>query len=125
MEEYKQILLEFKFNKMCSLGIRCIPSQTMVNFNIKESTYPFDWTQSNPQIIIECLKDNFKDYNDFSYCKVSNLFDLDIRYNSLIKKYPNLENSKYNGFINKYGMIFTHYTHYKKNDFKNMCKRRN
>lgn len=120
----KNKLQQFNSEHICSLGIRCIPSQVMVQLNIKEESLPFDWTQSNPQIIIDCLKNNFKDYNDFEYTTVSNLYDLDIRYSKLTALHPNLKKSEYNGFINKYGMIFTHYTHYKKNEFKDMCKRR-
>jgi len=120
----KNKLQLFNCENICSLGIRCIPSQVMVQLNIKEESLPFDWTQSNPQIILDCLKNNFKDYNDFEYSKITELYDLHIRYSKLTQLHPDLEKSEYNGFINKYGMVFTHYTHYKKDAFQDMCKRR-
>ena len=49
IEEYDIIL---------SIGIRCITSIAMTDFKIKQDTYTFDWTQSNPQIVLDCIKDN-------------------------------------------------------------------
>ena len=109
IEEYEIIV---------SIGIRCIPSIAMADLKIKQDTYTFDWTQSNPQVVLDCIKDNFIKYNNFNFDKINNLYDLNLRYPK------DFEKSFDNKFINEYGMCFTHYTNLKYDEFKNLCNRR-
>lgn len=106
------------FDKMVSIGVRCIPSTTMVSTRFKQETYTFDWVQSNPQIVLDCIQDNFKKYNNFGKQKVSDKYDMHIRYDKFYNtKFPKT-------LINEYGMCFTHYTSYPNKKFIDMCKRR-
>jgi len=107
-----------KFDKIVSIGVRCIPSTTMVKTRLKQETYTFDWIQSNPQIVLDCIKDNFKKYNNFNQNKVSDKYDMHIRYDDT---YNHVFPKK---LINEYGMCFTHYKDYSDNVFIKMCKRR-
>jgi len=106
------------FDKIVSIGVRCIPALTLVNAKLKQETLPFDWVQSNPQIVLDCIKDEFKMYNNFNHTIVSDRYDMHIRYDSSY----NTDFPK--EFINEYGMCFTHYTDHKHSDFIEMSKRR-
>lgn len=117
-EQKVKPLTNTKFDKMVSIGVRCIPATTMVNTRLKQETFTFDWIQSNPQIILDCIKDGFKKYNNFGQEKVSDKYDMHIRY----EPFYNTEFPK--RLINEYGMCFTHYTEYDYEKFRDMCKRR-
>ena len=107
-----------KIDKFVSIGVRCIPSTTMVNTRLKQETFTFDWIQSNPQIVLDCIKDHFKKYNNFNQQTVSDKYDMHIRYG----QFYNTDFPK--TLINEYGMCFTHYTKYQYDKFTQMCKRR-
>lgn len=90
------------YNHVCSLGTQCWSSQIIKNNNLKKESYPFDWVFSNPDIIIDCLQNNFKEF--------------------LNKDNYNLDN-KSNQNINKYyysnGLtMFYHHNPYKNKDYE-------
>lgn len=56
-----------KVNYVCSFGTLCHSSMLIKNNNLKLCSYPFDWIFSNPNIIISCLKDNFRTFLNKSH----------------------------------------------------------
>lgn len=52
---------------ICSLGTLCFSSALIKSNNLKNCSYPFDWTFSNPNMIIDCIEDGFKIFLDKSY----------------------------------------------------------
>lgn len=46
-----------------SLGYDCSPAATLKNLNIRIEALPFDWVQSNLQMILNCIDDDFKNYH--------------------------------------------------------------
>jgi len=56
-----------EINYVCSLGSSCHSSQILKRNKHKVCSYPFDWTFSNFETIIDCLKDNFEVFLDKSY----------------------------------------------------------
>lgn len=69
-----------EYDIIVSIGIRCISSIAMTDNKIKQDTYTFDWTQSNPKIILDCIKDNFKKYNNFNFDEINKTYDMNLRY---------------------------------------------
>lgn len=52
---------------VCSLGTLCLSSMLIKNNGLKKCSYPFDWIFTDPDIIIKCLEDDFKDFLDKSH----------------------------------------------------------
>ena len=50
-----------------SLGYDCSPAAAIRNLNIRTEALPFDWVQSNLEIIIKCIEDNFINYHKNLY----------------------------------------------------------
>jgi hypothetical protein len=46
-----------------SLGNECSPAGALRNLNIRAEALPFDWVESNLQIITNCIEDNFSNYH--------------------------------------------------------------
>jgi hypothetical protein len=46
-----------------SLGNECSPAGALRNLNIRDEALPFDWVESNLQIITNCIEDNFNSYH--------------------------------------------------------------
>ena len=46
-----------------SLGNECSPAAALRNLNIRAEALPFDWVESNLQIITNCIEDNFSNYH--------------------------------------------------------------
>jgi hypothetical protein len=51
----------------CSLGTLCHSSQLLKRNKFKKDSYPFDWIFSDCDIILHCIRDNFKIFLDKSY----------------------------------------------------------
>lgn len=51
----------------CSLGTLCHSSQLLKRNKFKKDSYPFDWIFSNCDIILHCIRDDFKIFLDKSY----------------------------------------------------------
>lgn len=47
-------------NYVCSLGTSCHSACWIKNMNYKKCSYPFDWIFAKPNIVIDCLHDDFK-----------------------------------------------------------------
>ena len=47
---------------VCSLGTLCSSSQLCKDTGLKQESYPFDWIFSNPDIIVDIIKDNFTNF---------------------------------------------------------------
>jgi hypothetical protein len=52
---------------ICSLGPQCHNATFLKQCELKSCSYPFDWIFSNYNIILHCIKDNFKIFLDKSY----------------------------------------------------------
>jgi len=58
------MLIDKNFNYVCSLGTLCHTANFIKKHNLKKCSYPFDWIFSNINIVIDCLKDDFKEFLD-------------------------------------------------------------
>ena len=56
--------MEIKY--VCSLGSLCHSAQILKNNNLKRCSYPFDWIFSSPNMVIDCISDDFKKFLDKS-----------------------------------------------------------
>lgn len=52
---------------VCSMGTLCHSSMLIKKNNLKKCSYPFDWIFSNPDMIIDCIEDDFLKYLDKQY----------------------------------------------------------
>jgi len=57
---------KIEINQVCSLGTLCQPALMLKRNNLKLQSYPFDWIFSNPDIIMDCLNDDFTSFLDKS-----------------------------------------------------------
>jgi hypothetical protein len=53
-------------NYVCSLGSFCFPANYMRTHNLQKCSYPFDYILTGPEVITDCLKDDFKLFLDKS-----------------------------------------------------------
>lgn len=63
----KSQLAEFMGNNIegttfVSLGENCSSAWYLKQIGLKEASYPFDWIFSSPEIVLDCINDNFKKY---------------------------------------------------------------
>ena len=58
------MLIDKNFNYVCSLGTLCHTAYFIKRHNLKKCSYPFDWIFSNINVVIDCLKDDFKKFLD-------------------------------------------------------------
>ncbi|USH05439.1 papain-like cysteine peptidase [Grimontia kaedaensis] len=68
-DKVKTQLAEFmgdsaKNTKFVSLGENCSSAWYLKQLGLKKASYPFDWVFSSPEIILDCLNDNFEKYLD-------------------------------------------------------------
>lgn len=49
---------------VCSLGSFCHTASHLEHYKLRKCAYPFDWTLSSPQMIMDCLRDDFKTFLD-------------------------------------------------------------
>jgi hypothetical protein len=49
------------------LGTQCFSSYFLKKYNLKYTSYPFDWIFSNPYIILDMLNDNFEKFLNKDY----------------------------------------------------------
>ena len=54
---------------VCSLGAHCISSQLCKETKLKTESYPFDWIFSEPNLVIQIMKDNFSLFLNKQYYK--------------------------------------------------------
>ena len=55
-----------------SLGFDCSPAAALRGLNLREFALPFDWVRMKVDILIRCLKDDFKNFHKnlkFNYNK--------------------------------------------------------
>lgn len=52
------------YNYHISIGENCNSSWYLKETGIKKASYPFDWVFSSPDIIIDCIKDDFNKFLD-------------------------------------------------------------
>lgn len=45
------------------MGFDCSPAAALKCIGIRKMSLPFDWVQSTPELIIACIKDNFKQFH--------------------------------------------------------------
>lgn len=55
-----------EINYICSLGSLCHTVSWMKQMKLKKCSYPFDWIFSDPEMIIDCLNDDFEKFLDRS-----------------------------------------------------------
>lgn len=49
---------------VCSLGSFCHTASHLQKYNLRSCSYPFDWTLSSPQMIMDCLENDFETFLD-------------------------------------------------------------
>jgi len=54
-------------NNICSIGNHCITALLLEKANIRTESYPFDWINSNIDVVKHCLRDNFEIFLDKKY----------------------------------------------------------
>lgn len=52
---------------LASLGCFCLPSNIMRNHGLRRYSLPFDWIFSSPEMLIDCLTDDFSAFLDRRY----------------------------------------------------------
>ncbi len=97
-----------------SLGQSCFIKMWIDEIFGKNETHIFDWSITTPDIILDCLLTNFKNYylidkTDSKYKHIENIFDT----NDRKKSYNNI-----------YGNYFIHYKDKSKNELISILKRR-
>jgi hypothetical protein len=122
------------FDEIISFGNTCQPAVALMDLKLREEAYPFDWTLSNPKIILDYILNGDKNFLDFNHSNINELFLLDKRYpkNYIINKFVN-KNIKpdvnINEYVNYYGMCFTHFVNMSSiqlyETFKRRCDRFN
>lgn len=70
-DRIKEQLSEFiRYNSdvttFVSLGENCSTAWYLKQVGLKRASYPFDWIFSSPDIVLDCINDNFKRYLDKS-----------------------------------------------------------
>jgi len=53
--------------KYCSLGHWCHSALLLQDQNLKKESYPFDWVSNSPEMIKDCIADDFKKFLDKKY----------------------------------------------------------
>lgn len=62
--------------KYCSLGYGCHSAAILKYQGLKTESYPFDWMNSRPEMIKDCIKDDFQKFLDKSYySEIANHWD--------------------------------------------------
>ena len=56
-----------EINHACSFGTLCHSARILKRNELKICSYPFDWIFSNPNMIIDCIEDEFVRFLDKSY----------------------------------------------------------
>ncbi len=65
--------MKFDIHHIISIGTSCFTANWLRRQNLRRSAYPFDWTFSHPQMIINCLHTQFTNYlNPIYYQETTN-----------------------------------------------------
>jgi hypothetical protein len=59
-----------EINYVCSLGSFCHTAFHLDNYKMRNCAYPFDYILSSPEMVIDCLIDDFKVFLDKKYHKI-------------------------------------------------------
>jgi hypothetical protein len=54
-------------NYVIPLGSQCFSSFFLKKYGLKKTSYPFDWIFSSPEVIVNILNDNFKNFLNKDY----------------------------------------------------------
>jgi len=106
-----------EINYICSLGSWCLPAVYMSEQNLQKCSYPFDYIISAPEMIVDCLRDDFICFLDKSkyeqcedsssnhkiYGKLSHslLLDKTSVINNTFRHHNLTTDSDYNSFVRK------------------------
>jgi hypothetical protein len=55
---------------VCSLGSFCHTASHLQRYHLRTGAYPFDWTLSNPAMVLDCLRDDFATFLDKTHYSV-------------------------------------------------------
>lgn len=58
-----------RIEHVISLGNHCLPAIIMKKYGLKKYSTPFDWIFSSPEMVIDCLNDNFTTFMNPIYLK--------------------------------------------------------
>lgn len=58
--------MEEEIKYACSLGYMCQTAEILRRANLKFCSYPFDWVFSDCDVVLDCLRDDFKKFLDRS-----------------------------------------------------------
>jgi Putative papain-like cysteine peptidase (DUF1796) len=53
-----------KFRHAISIGSSCLTANLLRRSNLRRYACPFDWAFSNPNLVLSCIRDDFKEYLD-------------------------------------------------------------
>jgi hypothetical protein len=59
--------MKIDINYVIPLGSQCFSAFFLKKYNLKYTSYPFDWIFSNPYIILDMLNDNFEKFLNKNY----------------------------------------------------------
>ena len=92
--------MKTEINYVIPLGSQCFSSFFLKKYNLKKTSYPFDWIFSSPVVIINILDDKFKKFLNKNYYEIK---DEKSKQNKHLIYLPEL-------------MIFNHRNPYKEED---------
>ena len=100
--------------KIISLGCNCSVAYQLNKLNLKNETFPFDWSKNNINQLIKVLENNFLDYSD------------SLLINKISHKHKNIYNNDESSLIlkNIYNISFAHEINDNIDSFKEKLNRR-
>ena len=109
--------IENNFEFYISLGLNCCNGLAFRQLELIKNSLPFDSVVSNPDIILDCFKNNFENFLNFEHNgnyldKNLESFFKDIGHNVIQKR------------TNRYGIFFNHYIDKNEEEIKEIFKRR-
>lgn len=60
---------------LISLGYNCYIAHFLQQHNLRKAAYPFDWVFTCPEIVIDCLKNNFTVFLDKQHFRMTKCYD--------------------------------------------------
>jgi hypothetical protein len=58
---------KIEINFAVSLGFTCFSAEFLRKYKLRLAAYPFDWLYSHPQMIVDCLDNNFSNFLNKKY----------------------------------------------------------
>lgn len=111
-----------EINYVCSLGSFCHTSEHLKAYNMRYCSYPFDYVLSSPEMVTDCLKDDFTlflDKSRYENCIINN----DIRTNH--KLYGNFSHTYFSDRSKIFNSTFRHHNLLDEVDYQGFIRKIN